>query len=107
MSLLDPDLAALIKRLPVLRRHERLIRTRLHPFAIRHPGTYGDTLHRTVAHFRDNAPYASRAERAFMKQMVVFADHVIGGKLPEDAAVLACEAHPDPEHTIGGSRKER
>ena len=92
----DPDFAAVCERLPVLRRHEEIMRTRLHQHAIRFPGTRGDTLDRVIRYLRDNVQSVSQINRAFMKRLVVFADHVVDGIPPEEAAWLACRAHPDP-----------
>ena len=92
----DADFAALCARLPVLQRHEHLVRTRLHPWAIRFPGTRGDTLNRVVTYLRDNVKTVSPINRAFTRRMVLFADLVMDGTPPEKAADYACREHPDP-----------
>ena len=38
MTTADPDYAAMIRRLPVLRRYECVVRTKLHQLAMRRPG---------------------------------------------------------------------
>lgn len=92
----DPDFAAVCERLPILRRHEEIMRTRLHQHAIRFPGTRSNTLDYVIRYLRDNVQSVSPINRAFMKRLVVFADHVMEGIPPEEAARLACRAHPDP-----------
>lgn len=72
------------------------MRTRLHPWAVRHPGTCGDSLASVALFFRDNVRDASRVNRAFLKRMVVFGHLVMEGAQPEDAAGLAMREHPDP-----------
>ena len=96
MTTADPDYAALLERLPVLRRHELLVRTQLHQRAIRQPGVRGDTLHRMVSYFRDEVQDVGPSNRAFVKRVVIFADLVMVGTPPEDAVRAACHAHPDP-----------
>ena len=44
MDATDPDYAAFVDRLPVLRRYEEVIRTRLHHWAIRDPERPGSSL---------------------------------------------------------------
>lgn len=104
----DPDYAAMLKRLPVLRRYEGLVRGRLHQFAMRRPGTRGDTLDRIVTYFRDNVRNVGPINRAFLKRMVTFADLVIEGEPPAEAARIACRTHPDPYVDLGlpTSRRE-
>ena len=72
------------------------MRTRLHQHAIRFPGTRSNTLDYVIWYLRDNVQSVSPINRAFMKRLVVFADHVMEGLPPEEAARLACRAHPDP-----------
>ena len=72
------------------------MRTRLHQHAIRFPGTRSNTLDYVIRYLRDNVQSVSPINRAFMKRLVVFADHVMEGIPPEEAARLACRAHPDP-----------
>lgn len=96
----DADFAALCARLPVLRRHEHLVGTRLHQWALRFPGTRGDTLNGVVTYLRDNVTTVSPINRAFMRRMVLFADLVMDGTPPEKAADNACREHPDPLTTV-------
>lgn len=107
MKQTDEDFAAFMARLPVLRRHEDLVRGRLHQFAMRRPGVFGDTLSRLVSHFNDNARNIGRINRAFLKRTVVFADLVMDGANPEDAARIACRDHPDPYVDIDGDAGTR
>lgn len=92
----DPDLAAVMERLPVLRRYEEVVCTRLHPWAQRLPGARADTLDRIVRYFHDNVQDASSIDRAFLKRLVLFVDQLMDGRLPEEAVELALDAHPDP-----------
>ena len=97
----DPDYAAFLDRLPVLRRHEDLVRGRLHQFAMRRPGVRGDTLARIVSYFHDNVQDVGPINRAFLKRTVLFADLVMDGISPETAASIACRHHPDPYVDVG------
>ena len=101
MKQTDEDFAAFISRLPVLRRHEALVRSRLHQFAMRRPGGRGDTLSRLVSYFK-GVRNVGRVNRAFLKRTVAFADLVMGGANPEDAVRIACRDHPDPYVDIDG-----
>ncbi len=85
----------MMERLPVLRRYEQVVCTRLHPWARRLPAR-GDTLDRIVLYFQDNAHDASSIDRAFLKRLVLFADEVMNGRPLEEAVKLALDAHPDP-----------
>ena len=49
----------------------------------------------------DNVQSIGPANRAFLKRTVAFADLVMDGADPEDAASLACRDHPDPYVTVG------
>ena len=92
----DPDFAAFLERLPVLRRYEDLVRGRLHQFAMRRPGVRGDTLDRIVLYFHDNVQNIGPINRAFLKRVVLFADLVMDGAAAGDAVHVACRDHPDP-----------
>ena len=101
MQTTDPDFAAFLARLPVLRQHEELVRIRLHQWAIRRPGTRGDPLDRVETYFRDKVQTVGPINRAFLKRVVLFADLVMDGTLPEEAARVACHDHPDPYVPVG------
>ena len=100
----DPDLAATMERLPVLRRYEEVVCTRLHPWAQRFPGARVDTLNRIVLDFHDNVQDAPSIDRTFLKRLALFADHVMDGRPPEEAVELALDAHPDPLSAGSGCR---
>ena len=95
MTTADPDYAALLERLPVLRRHEWLVRTQLHPWAMRRPGVHGDTLERLVSYFRDRVQDVGPSHRAFLKRLAMFADLVMDDAPPDEAVRIACREHPD------------
>lgn len=98
MDVTDPDYAAFVERLPVLRRYELVIRSRLHPLAIRDPGSHGGTLHDLALYFQNGVNNnVSRVNRAFLKRMAAFADHVMHGTPPEKAVRLAVSEYPDPK----------
>ncbi len=96
MTTADPDCAAMIRRLPVLRRYEWLVRTKLHQLAMRRPGARGDTLDRIVLYFTDSVQSVGPVNRAFLKRVVAFADYVMDGMSPDEAVRIACRLHPDP-----------
>lgn len=96
MTTADPDYAAMIRCLPVLRRYEWLVRTQLHQRTMRRPGTRGDTLDRIVWYFTNSVQSVGPANRAFLKRVVAFADYVMYGMSPDEAVRIACRLHPDP-----------
>ena len=98
----DPDFAAFMERLPVLRRHEDLVRGQLHQFAMRRPGVLGHTLGRIVSYFSDDVQDIGPINRAFLKRTIAFADLVMDGANPQAAARIACRDHPDPYFDIDG-----
>lgn len=107
MKQTDEDFAAFMERLPVLRRHEDLVRGRLHQFAMRRRGVRGDTLARLVSYFNDNVQNVGPVDRAFLKRTVAFADLVMEGANPEAAARVACRDYPDPYVDLDGGTGTR
>ena len=81
----------MMERLSVLRRHEGVVRSRLRPWPERLTG-----LNRIFLDFRDNVEDVSDADRAPLLQLAAFADHVMDGKQPEEAASLAVSQPPLP-----------
>ena len=98
MDATDPDYAAFVDRLPVLRRYESVIRSGLHPWAIRDPESRGGTLHDLALYFQNGVSNnVSPVNRAFLKRMVAFADHVMHGTPQQKAIRLAVSEYPDPK----------